>query len=607
MRVLLVERWRQWRHCVQQVRVRLWVAVIAVLTALPLSAAERTTVQIGLVDTFSPQFYINNFAPLILSLRARFPGYNIEVFSLDHTRSLTSQFSVPNAFVVLESGEAAQHPELGLEQLATRRPFGEKDAAQSTGALFIVKAQSPYQTLSQLQGKIAAAMDPSDFSGWLAALGEIATIHPKPEEFFRSVTFTNWGFPDVTDLVKIGAADMGILHTCEWEERLKNGSIRAQDFRLINTKSPQGSCQRSTVLYPNAMFAAFPSAETDVVRNMTVALLTLPPSIDGSDWVSNNKMGAVKDLMRTLQLGPYAYLRDNSLPALFERWKTPILLTLSGFLLLLIHALRVHFLLQRRTAELKEEERLHEAANDEVRQSQSKLEKMERAGMAMLMAGMFAHEIKQPLTNIVNFINGVLLMKKLQLHDQRKEEEALQHAAQEAYRAAEIVDRVRSATRRRSPQKLLLDLRTVATQALLHSRCHRLRPEQCIQELPNTPISVLGDPLELEIILVNFLNNAMDACRENPRITIRVGSTGTTAWAEVTDNGPGLSATQLQQLGHPLESSKPTGLGFGLAIANAIAEAHSGHLEFHANAPHGIRARLVLPASTAAASSENLS
>lgn len=580
-----------------------WLCVcVAAGWGSALEAQAKTVVQIGLLDTFAPNFYIQNFAPLVLSLRSRYPQYQIQAFSLDPKRPLRSQFSSANSFIVMESGLALMHPELELEELATRRLTGEQDAAHSTGAVFIVRADSPYRELSQLKGAKAAAADAGDFSGWLVALGEIASIAPNPELFFSNVTFTHWSFPDVSDLVKIGSVDVGILHTCELEEAIRSGTIQATDFRILSEKSPTASgCKRSTELYPNAMFAAFPTAQADVVRNLTVAILTMAPAIDGSDWVTNNRLGAVRRLMKTLQMGPYAYLRDTSPQALLLRWKTPILMIVAGIVFLLLHALRVHMLLQRRTRQLRQEALLHEQAEEAVRQSQRKLDRMEKAGMAALMASMFSHEIKQPLTNVANFLNGILLMKKLHKENEQKEEEALQRAVTETYRAAEIIDRVRSATRRDPVRKVLVDLNEVAKQALQHSRCRRLASENIHTRFADHPVAVIGDALELEIVLVNFLNNAMDACGAKPQIAIRIFQAASEACAEVTDNGSGVSANRLSLLGRPLESSKPNGLGFGLAIADSIAEAHGGHLEFKNNAEgeSGFCARLWLPLNDA--------
>jgi two-component system sensor kinase FixL len=116
----------------------------------------------------------------------------------------------------------------------------------------------------------------------------------------------------------------------------------------------------------------------------------------------------------------------------------------------------------------------------------------------------------------------------------------------------------------------------------------------------------------LQQVLVNLLRNALDALRENrpaePRITLtllcpkeREGAGGGEAEARITDNGAGLSAEAEQRLFVPFSSTKPNGMGIGLAICRSFVELHQGRLWFSRGAERGCSFHIGLPLAQAGA------
>ncbi len=114
-------------------------------------------VRVGLVDTFTPSFYIDVYTPLIESLKARLPQYRFETKEISHADAMKPE-SVENIdFVIVSSGGARMLSRAGLQQIATLRKSRCADVSRSVGAVFLVPAGSPVQTIEDLRGRRVAA------------------------------------------------------------------------------------------------------------------------------------------------------------------------------------------------------------------------------------------------------------------------------------------------------------------------------------------------------------------------------------------------------------------------------------------------------------------
>lgn len=575
-------------------------AAIAAETGMVAPSGDASgVVRVGLVDTFTPSFYIDVYTPLIESLKAGLPQYRFETKEISHADAMKPE-SVENIdFVIVSSGGARMLSRAGLQQIATLRKSRCADVSRSVGAVFLVPAGSPVQTIEDLRGRRVAATAPWSFEGWLIPQGEIARRGFDPEDFFREVTFTEWNFPDVLTLVVTGMSDAGVLPACELEQAVRTGVIQAEDVRIVGERPERaaGGCATSTELYPDLMFASSPSADPDVVKAVTVALLSMPADANGLDWLSNTRMQGVEALLVRLKIGPYAYLRDNSITALALRWCNELAVMGLVLLLLLVHHWRVNRLLKRRTAELRAEESARGAAAEALRASQENLALVERAGMASQLAAMFAHEIKQPLTSIANYLTGIRLMMKMGNFDVPKWTEALSAAEHETHRAADIIERVRTVLRKETPGFEPVDVRGLVGEALKHAG-HLSEVVDVKTVFPDEEVLVKGDALELELVVVNFLKNAVRAVADLPSrssIVVEVLCQNEIVEVSVLDEGPAVSDEVFGALGKLTKSVSKEGLGFGLFIASSIAEMHRGHLAFARRTPQGLKASLVLP------------
>lgn len=558
-----------------------------------------TTVRVGLIDTFTPSFYIDVYTPLIEFLKARLPQYVFVTNEIAHSDLNRADIVTDNDFLIVSSNVARMLPQSGLHQIATLRRNAHSDVAQSIGAVFVVPADSPIKTLEDLKGRRAAANAPWAFAGWIIPQGEIAAHGFDPDQFFKEVTFTEWNFPDVLTLVTTGMSDVGILETCELEQALRSGVIAEGDLRVIGARPEKapGRCVTSTDLYPDMMFASSPVADPNIVKDVTVALLSMPADASGFDWLSNSRTQNVETLLKRLKIGPYDYLRNETFADVVSRYRNEIMFAVLLLLVLVAHHFRVNLLLKRRTTALLAEERARMEAADALRRSQEKLGLIERAGMASQLAAMFAHELKQPLTIIANYLSGMRIMMAHGQADQEKFTLAVTHAEREAHRAADIIERVRSALRKESPVMLPVDIKPVVESAVRHAG-RSARETEIVISASSEAIYVEGDALELELVLVNLIKNACraNAALETPApVVIALTADEREVRIRVEDEGRPIDDEVFARLGKLTRSQSTDGLGFGLFISTSVAEAHRGHLTFERREPQGLAATLVLP------------
>jgi signal transduction histidine kinase len=168
------------------------------------------------------------------------------------------------------------------------------------------------------------------------------------------------------------------------------------------------------------------------------------------------------------------------------------------------------------------------------------------------------------------------------------------------HRADEVIDRMRSFMKRREFELRHLDLNLLASEVstLVRPDSELRHVRLALETGPALP-PVLGDQVQLQQVLLNLLLNAMDALNSNPPerrlITVRARTEGAPVEVAVSDTGHGIPADLLPRVFEPFFTSKPTGLGMGLAISRSIVEAHGGRLWAENNPDGGATFAFSLP------------
>jgi two-component system sensor kinase FixL len=232
---------------------------------------------------------------------------------------------------------------------------------------------------------------------------------------------------------------------------------------------------------------------------------------------------------------------------------------------------------------------------DEKQRVSDELRETLRLAAAAEMAGALAHELNQPLSALSTY--GAACETLLEMGETGDRlRDAVRSMTRESTRAAEVLRRLRDFFRTGSTQleplalAALLQRAITPFQASSSVSCH-------VNDVP--PCWIMGDRLQLEVVLRNLLSNAVDAADGSAADgkAIRVSavlnphSRGVTVMIE--DNGAGFDDAGLARLFASFQSTKSSGLGLGLVISRAIVEAHGGQLWAEA-ADHGIF-KLYLP------------
>lgn len=220
-------------------------------------------------------------------------------------------------------------------------------------------------------------------------------------------------------------------------------------------------------------------------------------------------------------------------------------------------------------------------AEHRLNQLQADLVHMARVSAMDEMGAALAHELNQPLTAIMLYIQAAQRVGDREGVELPEEARAiLVKALREADRAGSIIQRMRSFVEKRDPERRLADVPSLVDEAveltLLGHRAHVRVSRDHAKGLPQVAV----DAVQIQQIVVNLTRNALEAVRRAEKSEIRIATRAVAGGVEVAvaDSGPGIPAEALPTLFKAFHTSKRKGLGLGLAISKSIAQNHGGDL-----------------------------
>jgi two-component system sensor kinase FixL len=218
------------------------------------------------------------------------------------------------------------------------------------------------------------------------------------------------------------------------------------------------------------------------------------------------------------------------------------------------------------------------------------------------MAAGIAHEINQPLSAIVTYSQAARRLLDGERLDPNALAQACAGISEQVHRAAQVIENLRNFIRKRDVEKKELDLNAVVSDAmsLVLADANRAGIPVATSFAADLP-KVEGNAVQLQQVLLNLTHNAVDAMQTPGQrakgIDIRTYSpTNGEVCFEVRDHGPGVPPQLGEGIFHPFVTTKPEGLGVGLAISRTIVNSHGGLLTYNDNPEGGAVFTVTLPA-----------
>lgn len=549
----------------------------AFLSASPSSAA---VIRLGVVTTTEPGFAATTVTPVVSEMEKLRPQDVVHVVQIaEHDLLHDIERERPDLLICSAWCFLNVLSDIGAHPVATRKTDRAASAVASIGAALVVRSdRTDLRTLEDLHGKKAAATLPHSVDGYPAVRLMLREKGFSDEKFFSSVNFLTFTVPDVLSAVLSGDADVSILPACALERAQEEGLVEPGLLRVVGLP-PDGAlaCSRSTDLYPDITAGILPWTPNELSRDFLTALLESGHA-DGYEWVATSDLRSVSNLYQELHLGRWAVLDDTSLSGLWKRYGRYAVFALLLVLLLIANEYRLKRLVEHRTAALTKTLREKELLARKEEAVRERLASLERMGAISQLCAMIAHELKQPMGAVLNFLAVLRMRCGESIKDDPVAQRAMEGAQNEARRMAEIVDRVRGYAKRQRRTPEPVDLARTIDEALSHLKPG---PKTTVRREVAPNVFVAGDPLELELLVLNLVKNAVQAldAAEGGTVTVTLARTDEFgAVLRVTDDGPTLSDEIFAKLLKVSESVKEGGLGLGLAIVRNIVDEHGATL-----------------------------
>ncbi|AVI65177.1 sensor histidine kinase [Shewanella sp. WE21] len=592
-----------------------------VVAQVAIEEPSYQVVDVGVLAIRGYKATINRWQPLMGWLETQIPNsyFRLHPLTLDElakgveTQGLDFVITNPGQSVLL----ARQY---SLTWLATLRSPLNNGAAMQVGSALVVRADSPYHTLSDLKGRRLGIVSKNAFGGYLTLVYEAQLKGIDLPRFVGEII--PLGFPldnliyqldnKKTSTERHQQLDAAVVPVCQLEQMQTEGLINIAHYRVIDNQAPAGfNCQVSTHLYPNWSMAKTNRASQSLAKSVTQALLALPEdhfaakSADSAGWTTAVSQLAIDQLLKDLDMHPLQapwWQRAWQWIKLHQQWAWLVL----GILVLLnVYHFWLEYRFSRRGRELINTQR-------QLNENRALLEHAQRIAIAGELGASLSHELNQPLAAIGHYCHGAEVRLQRGMSPEELQS-VLALIQQEVTRADNIISRLRNLLKKRPVSKQPLYLHELVNDTV------PLLAYEFEQHQINLAVNVNGEPylqsldeVGMQQLLLNLLKNAFDACVQRlelessgteqsitqkpytPTIDIDLRYQECTLLLTVTDNGTGLTE-ETSLLMQAFYSTKSEGLGLGLVICRDIAESHGGTFSLESAMGGGCQAQVAIP------------
>ena len=247
--------------------------------------------------------------------------------------------------------------------------------------------------------------------------------------------------------------------------------------------------------------------------------------------------------------------------------------------------------------DVSERKRREEALRDR----ESELAHVMRLHTMGEIAAEMAHEINQPLYAISNFAQaGIMHLQSGEPQRLSQLQTCLEHAHTQAAHAAQIVKNLRNFVSKTEAEYRQVSFNPLVRDALELVAAESRRKRANVELALGTHDALIqANPVQIQQVLVNLLINAFEAMEALPerdrRVRVVTCVDSDRVELAVEDRGPGIPEENLSRVFEPFFTSKPQGMGMGLAVTRTIVINHGGKIWAERNQQGGTTFRVSLP------------
>jgi PAS domain S-box-containing protein len=246
-------------------------------------------------------------------------------------------------------------------------------------------------------------------------------------------------------------------------------------------------------------------------------------------------------------------------------------------------------------------------AEEALRKAQAELSHVTRVTTLGEMTASIAHEVNQPLSGIITNGNACLRWLAGDSPNLDEAREAVRRIMRDGNRASDVISRIRALVSKTDTEKSRLDVNDAIQEVAALAQGEVRRNSVALRtELAHDLPPVVGDRVQLQQVILNLVMNgveAMASVADRPRELLIYSQQHESdkVLVAVRDSGTGLHSENLDRLFEPFFSTKPKGMGMGLAISRSIIESHGGRLWAVPNDGPGVTFEFALPVETTSA------
>ena len=240
-------------------------------------------------------------------------------------------------------------------------------------------------------------------------------------------------------------------------------------------------------------------------------------------------------------------------------------------------------------------------AAEALRETQMELAHANRVATMGQLTASIAHEVNQPITASITDAQAALRWLGTHPPNLGEVRSALHRIIASGGRAGDVIGHIRSLVKKTPPRKDSFNINNAVLEVIALTRSEALRHGVSVQTDLATDLPLIaGDRVELQQVILNLIVNAIEAMSrlDQEARGLRISTTieaPNSVLVAVRDTGPGLDPKSTDRLFEAFYTTKPEGMGMGLAICRSIIETHGGRLWATANEPRGAVLQFTLP------------